>query len=163
MPIRFDSLPLLPPHITREMAVARHRVRTAPDGTPVSSSCASIIWRRLSPCWSGGKRGFRLENTPSAAPNSWSRGLVCVRLDCIQVDQNTRVIALVCPRQRDHWARCADPPAGDLNLRAGNVELRLVCLHCHVEGDLFNPKKVLAVGNAGRDCCVDGFVRVCSY
>ncbi len=40
---------------------------------------------------------FQSDDATLTAPDCWPRGFVRIRLDSIQVDQDTRIVAFICP------------------------------------------------------------------
>lgn len=82
------------------------------------------------------------------------------RCDSVQVDQDTRIAALIRPGERHQRAGGSIPSARDLDLRAGKIELGLVGLHGHVQSDLLDAKQILAAWGAVGDGCVGSGVCV---
>lgn len=83
-----------------------------------------------------------------AAPNLRAGRNVRVWLHIVQVNQNTRVIGLVCTRKGDEGTRRSTAATGDLDLGAGQVELSATGAVGHVQRDLVDAEQVLATRGA---------------
>jgi hypothetical protein len=63
-----------------------------------------------------------------------------------QIHQNPRIATLVRARKRRQRRRRPGASTRDLNLRASQIELRFVRLHRHMQRDVLDAEKVVAVG-----------------
>ena len=99
-------------------------------------------------------------NCQSTTPDGWTWWLVRRRLDATQVHQNSRITRLVCPGKRGERTRRSTSTTSYLDLRAAEVELRLVGLHSHMQRDVLYAKQVLAVWCGLGDRDVDGLVLI---
>jgi hypothetical protein len=105
---------------------------------------------------------LRVSSFSLSRPYHWTWRLIISRIRRIlsQIHQNPRITALVSSWQRRQWRRRAVTSARNLDLRASQIKLCFIRLHRHVQCNVLDAKKVVAIGRCQRDGGVGGFVLV---
>jgi hypothetical protein len=95
-------------------------------------------------------------------PHRWTRWLIIARIGQIlaQIHQYSRIRALIRARKSSKGAWFPTASTRDLYLRASQVKLRFVGLHRHVQSNMLNTEKVIAVRCSSRNGGIGSFVLI---